>query len=33
MTKELNGETEMIDDDPDAFVPAIPGTLRPVAAV
>ena len=33
MTKELNGETEMIDDDPDSIVPAIPGTLIPVAAV
>ena len=33
MTKELNGETEMIDDDPEAIVPAIPGTLIPVAAV
>jgi aerobic C4-dicarboxylate transport protein len=32
MTKELNGETEMIDDDPEAIVPAIPAMLTPAVA-
>ena len=33
MRRELDGETEMIADDPEVIVPAIPGTLIPVAAV
>jgi aerobic C4-dicarboxylate transport protein len=33
MKRELDGETEMIADDPEAIVPALPGTLIPVAAV
>jgi len=33
MAKELNGETEMIDDDPEAIVPAIPATLTPAVAI
>src|SRR5450432_1309509 len=32
MKSELNGETEMVDDDPEAILPAIPGALTPVAA-
>ena len=33
MKRELDGETEMSADDPEAIVPALPGTLVPVAAV
>jgi len=33
MTKELNGETEMTDDDPEAVVPAIPAVLMPAVAI
>ncbi len=33
MTKELNGETEMIADDPEAIVPAIPAMLTPAVAI
>jgi aerobic C4-dicarboxylate transport protein len=33
MTKELNGETEMIADDPEAIVPAIPALLTPAVAI
>ena len=33
MTRELNGETEMIDDDPEAIVPAIPAMLTPAVAI
>jgi len=33
MTKELNGGTEMIDDDPEAVVPAIPAVLMPAVAI
>ena len=33
MTKELNGETELIADDPRAIAPAISGVLTPAAAI
>jgi hypothetical protein len=33
MTKQLNGETEMTDDDPEAVVPAIPAVLMPAVAI
>ena len=33
MTRELNGETEMIADDPEAIVPAIPASLTPAVAI
>ena len=33
MTRELDGETEMIADDPEAIVPAIPAMLTPVVAI
>jgi len=33
MKRELDGETEMSADDPEAIVPALPGMLAPVAAV
>jgi NADH:ubiquinone oxidoreductase subunit H len=33
MTKELNGETEMVADDPEAIVPAIPAVLTPAVAI
>jgi aerobic C4-dicarboxylate transport protein len=33
MTKELNGETELVADDPEAIVPAIPAVLTPAVAI
>jgi aerobic C4-dicarboxylate transport protein len=33
MKRELDGETEMVDDDPEAIVPATPGALAPDAAL
>ena len=33
MKRELDGETEMVADDPEAIGPALPGALIPVAAV
>lgn len=33
MTKELNGETEMVADDPEAIVPANPAVLTPAVAI
>ena len=33
MRRELDGETEMLADDPEAIVPAIPAVLTPAVAI